>query len=261
MDPLPLLEKEKSRAPQSSTTPASLVAASLAALVGMLVWAGVSFFTGYEVGYVAWGVGLLVGLATVRFGGRGMTSAGVAAGLTVAGIAGGKLLGTSFVADSELEKGCQETFTGELYQELVADAAAFAQLPEDVDEREIRRFMIEHYYSGADSLSQVQPEELKTFLSNDAPKLRKLHSNKLSFEDWYAQCEADSREAFEETFSVVQANIDELDAIDLVFVFLGVSTAFGMVRRADAQAAEEAAEAVPPQIDEQAAQHPKRRAA
>ncbi|HSF17689.1 MAG TPA: hypothetical protein VLK65_19255 [Vicinamibacteria bacterium] len=37
-----------------------------AGLVGAAVWAGISYLTGYEVGWIAWGVGALVGVA-VRF--------------------------------------------------------------------------------------------------------------------------------------------------------------------------------------------------
>ncbi len=231
-------------------TPSSFLVALLAAGAGALVWAAVSFFTGYEVGYIAWALGALVGLAMVRFGGRGVACASAAAVLTVAGIAGGKLLGTRFVVEKELQEAWKSTFTPELHEELVGDAADFALVDMDAGDEELQRFMVEHRYTMADSPEGVQEEELQTFRSSNAPDLRALHADRPSFEDWYTAREAESRQAFEESFSIVQANIDELNAIDALFVVLGVSTAFGIVRRAGAPGAEPAAEGVPPADDQ-----------
>ena len=44
----------------------SLVAGIVAGLIGAGVWAAIAYFAGYEVGWIAWGVGGLVGIA-VRF--------------------------------------------------------------------------------------------------------------------------------------------------------------------------------------------------
>lgn len=239
-----LTTSEPSRA-ESGMTPPSFLVALLAAAAGALAWGAVSYFTGYEVGYVAWAIGGVVGMAMARLGGRGMACASTAAVLTVAGIAGGKLLGTRFVLEKDLRQGCQATFTPELHAEFVSDAADFALLAVDAGEGELRRFMVEHLYTGADSPEEVQDEELQGFLAVNAPNLRALHANPIPYAEWYAQREAESRQAFEEDFSIVQANLDGLDLIDLVFVVLGVSTAFGIVRRADAQVAEPAAEGVP----------------
>lgn len=230
MHPLPTLEQSP---PQGGPTPVSLIAALCAAFAGMFLWAGVTFLSGYEVGIVAWALGGLVGLASVRFGGRGVTSASVAAVLTVAGIAGGKLLGTSFIADKQFQMGCEEIFTRELHAELMVDAADFAQLGAQPGDAELRSFLFEHSYTAADSAASVSAEELQAFLSEN--NLRELHERQLSYEHWYTESVARSRAAFDESFSVVQANIDELNGIDVLFVFLGVSTAFGIVRRAEGQ--------------------------
>src|SRR5262245_35752783 len=133
---------------QSGMSPTSFLIALLAAIAGALVWAGVAYFTGYEVGYVAWALGGLVGCAMAKAGGRDMTSAITAAVLTVAGIAGGKLLGTTFVAETTLQETCKATFTPELHQELLRDAADFADLEADAGDGEIRQFMIDHRYTG-----------------------------------------------------------------------------------------------------------------
>ena len=43
----------------------ALAGGVIAGSVGALVWAGIAYFTGYEVGWVAWGVGGLVGFGVV----------------------------------------------------------------------------------------------------------------------------------------------------------------------------------------------------
>jgi hypothetical protein len=217
----------------------------LAAGAGALVWGAVSYFTGYEVGYVAWALGGLVGVSIVKLGGRGMACAGAAAVLTVAGIAGGKLLGTRFVVEKEFQEYCAATFSKELHREVVADASDLEQLGEDPSDEELQSFMVEHRYTDADSPEDVQPAELAAFLATEVPNLRALHANRTSYQDWSAAQTARSHQAFEEEFSLVQANLDGLNGFDLLFVALGVSTAFGVVRRASQPAAEPAAGSEP----------------
>ncbi len=43
----------------------ALAGGVIAGSIGALVWAGIAYFTGYEVGWVAWGVGGLVGFGVV----------------------------------------------------------------------------------------------------------------------------------------------------------------------------------------------------
>jgi hypothetical protein len=225
------LSASEPRSAESLTSTTFLVAL-LAAGAGALAWGAVAYFSGYEVGYVAWALGGLVGMATMRFGGRGTKCAIMAAVLTVASIAGGKLLGTRFVVEKEIRENCEATFTRQLHAEILGDAADFAQLDTDAGDGELRSFMVEHHYTGADSPEGVLEEELQGFLAINAPLLRALHTNPTSYEDWYAERVAESRQAFEEDFSIVQANLDGLNGYDLLFVALGVSTAFGIVRRA-----------------------------
>lgn len=216
---------------QSGITPTNLIAALLAAAIGALAWGAVTYFSGYEVGYVAWGLGALVGAAMVKLGGKDVACAAAAAVLTVVGIAGGKLIATHFVVQKELSASCEETFTRELHAELQRDAADFAQLAANPSDNELREFMIEHGYTPAESPAQIQPREVQEFLATTAVDLRSMRSSPSSYEDWYAAQVAESRRAFEAEFSIVQANLDELSGFDLLWVFLGVSTAFGIVRR------------------------------
>jgi hypothetical protein len=220
---------------QGGITPANLIVTLLAAALGALAWGAVTYFSGYEVGYVAWGIGALVGVAMVKLGGRNQACAGAAAVLAVAGIAGGKLIATYFVVEKELGASCQETFTRELHGELTRDAADFAQLASNPSDEELRVFMVDHRYTPAEAPEQVEPQEVQEFLATTAQDLRSMRSQPPTYEEWYAAQVAESRRAFEADFSIVQANLDELNGFDLLWVFLGVSTAFGIVRRSGAE--------------------------
>jgi hypothetical protein len=66
----------------SSNLPLGIGAGGCAAVIGAVVWAGIAYATGYVIGYIAIGIGFLVGLAIRKFG-RGTTQ--------VYGLAGGAL--------------------------------------------------------------------------------------------------------------------------------------------------------------------------
>jgi ABC-type transporter Mla maintaining outer membrane lipid asymmetry permease subunit MlaE len=70
-----------------------LLAGIIAAVVGALIWMGITIATGYHVGYVALGVGALVGLS-IRFVGNGTSLIfGIfGAVLTFLGCLGGEIL-------------------------------------------------------------------------------------------------------------------------------------------------------------------------
>jgi hypothetical protein len=81
----------------------ALIGGSVAALVGAALWAVITLTTGYQIGFMAIGVGFLVGL-TVGHLGKGTTAAyGIlGAALSLAGCVIGNVLAmTGFVAQSE----------------------------------------------------------------------------------------------------------------------------------------------------------------
>ncbi len=49
------------------------------AILGAVVWAGIVIKTEYEIGWLAWGIGALIGFGTVKAGGSGMRPAVLAA--------------------------------------------------------------------------------------------------------------------------------------------------------------------------------------
>lgn len=81
-----------------------LIGGAVAALVGAGVWATIAYLTGYEIGWIAIGVGALVGIA-VRVMGKGDTPAfGVlAALLALAGCVLGRLMAIWLVFANEYD--------------------------------------------------------------------------------------------------------------------------------------------------------------
>ena len=52
--------------------PLAWFAALFGGTIGAAAWAAISRLTGLEIGYAAWGIGLLVGYAAKYFGGKGI---------------------------------------------------------------------------------------------------------------------------------------------------------------------------------------------
>jgi hypothetical protein len=71
----------------------AIVAGCVAAFIGAVVWAGISYTTGYRIGWMAVGIGFLVGFA-VRFGrGDSATYNLIGAGLALIGC----MMGNAFM--------------------------------------------------------------------------------------------------------------------------------------------------------------------
>lgn len=72
----------------------ALLGGLIAAVMGGAIWGGIAIWTGYEIGYVAWGVGLLCGMGVVMMSQsqRGMTLQVIAVVASVLGIVIGKYM-------------------------------------------------------------------------------------------------------------------------------------------------------------------------
>lgn len=81
--------------------PFGLLAGAIAAAVGAAIWMGITVATNMHIGYVAIGVGALVGLAVRVVGnGRSMIFGIIGAVLTLAGCLGGEILTVAQLAVS-----------------------------------------------------------------------------------------------------------------------------------------------------------------
>lgn len=192
------------------------------AVAGALIWAAISYFTNYEVGWIAWGVGGLVGGAAVLAGGRSQTVAIAAAVLAVLGIAAGKVLGFQFAVSAaapELRQRLIDEGAEAGYDELKWDASGLAALEDSSDDEQLVAYLEEHGYEG------VTPVMFRTEVE---PQLRQFHAEQPTFDVWL---DGIIEQSVDEV-SAVDLAMSELNAIDLLFLFLGVSTAYGLVVKA-----------------------------
>lgn len=82
------------------------VGASIAGLVGAVVWAAVAYGTGYEIGWIAWGVGAATGFGAFLFSGRRANplTGLIAVVVALLSIAGGKYAATSAAIDGAIKR-------------------------------------------------------------------------------------------------------------------------------------------------------------
>jgi hypothetical protein len=212
--------------------PIALAAGAAAALAGAVLWAAIAYFTGYEIGYIAWAVGGLVGFAVAKTGGRGPACAVAAAVITVLGIFGGKLGANWYFVEHGLDEEWSEMLTPQLYAEMQTDAQDFAALGPDPGEAEVRRFMVEHRYTDAPEPARVDEVELADFDAWQRPVLVRFTTDPPTFEEWQERAIADARASLSSELSLASAVVEDLGPIDLIFAFLAISTAFGLVQRA-----------------------------
>ncbi len=209
--------------------PSVIICAGIGGLVGALVWGGIIALTGYEVGYVAWGVGGLVGFGALLGGGRGANAATVAAGVTVVAIFAGKVIGVEGGKHHIYEQ-LAESLPREFYDQSVEEAKLFARLsgPEA-----FAQFMIDNAYTQATRPSEVTAEELDVFTKINAPVLEKIHLENLTFEEWrlvFAEHQFRYGMAEIGTASLV---VESLSVMDAIFFVLGIATAYSLVQKAD----------------------------
>jgi hypothetical protein len=94
-----------------------VIGGAVGGAIGAAIWAGIAYFTGYEVGWIAWGVGALAGVGTMA-GAR--ESAGFMSGIVASAIALASLLAGKFVAGSMVldDLGLSDMPASEWYPEL-----------------------------------------------------------------------------------------------------------------------------------------------
>ena len=98
--PMPAKAKKSSDPSESSIVLKAVIFSVLLASIGSFAWALLAKYTGYEIGYLAWGIGGLAGAGVLMSGAEKCRKLGViAAVVAVCAIIGGKALVFSWVYD------------------------------------------------------------------------------------------------------------------------------------------------------------------
>jgi len=82
----------------------ALIGAAVAGLIGAAVWAAIAYYANFEIGWIAWGIGVLAGFGAFM-GAKGegdVATGGIAAVAAIAAIGLGKFGAIHFAVDKEL---------------------------------------------------------------------------------------------------------------------------------------------------------------
>ena len=208
-----------------------LVAPAGAAILGALVWYFLSVSLGYEFGFIAWAIGGAVGYAAFMSGARGEAVGVACAILVVLSIFGGKYMAASAFQNGfleEIQNPDQTESEGwkQVYEIETAEARAFARL--DGSDESLRQFLFDHEYSESEQVTQA---EIEDFIIHTQPRLHFIIENKPSYEEWL-------KVSLYETIGDLSAfdlMIESLGWMDILFLFLGVGTAYRLSSQGSAR--------------------------
>lgn len=230
--PLPVEGEPVAAAPEAPIpeTPAALFSVLAGAFGGAVLGAGawglLSGFTGFEVGYVAIGVGFLVGGGAARLGGRGAATGAACAVVALFAMLAGKGLGFGIALEREIRKQ-QDSVGRDTYDLIERNAADWAA---GVPPAQVPRYMATHGFSDSEIERDVTKEEIEAFRATSVPFLESWHRLPPRFEAWQESTRANIREVIREQVSFLRGIGESLGPLDILFAFLGASTAFRLGR-------------------------------
>ena len=215
--------------PADAMPPTALAVAAFAALVGAVAWAVILWVTEHEIGWISAGIGGLVGVSAARVGGRGPMMGIMCAVFALVSIFGGKLLGSYLLARDALEDVVVEYTTETLYRELQRDAQDFLALDPEPELEVLQEYLVAHEYTGIPDPAAVPTADVEEFLASQAPFLRTFEATYPTYDSWKDTSAAGVQEALWSDFSALEVTLADLSSYDLLWAFLGITTAYGMV--------------------------------
>jgi phosphate/sulfate permease len=204
-----------------------LVTGGIAGLLGAAIWASISYFFNYEIGWIAWGIGAMVGGGVVMGGGKGNGAALIACLITVLSICGGKIAGIHFaIQSSDLSSEIEASITIADYNLAKQEAAAFVALE---SRAQYPAFMVQYEYTDATSPGSITQGEITEFEDNNLEYLQDFNANPPSFEEWKAVQVALIREFLQTDFSYMEMLKASLSLFDIIFFLLALITAYKII--------------------------------
>jgi hypothetical protein len=188
-----------------------LLGAVVGAVVGMLIWFFLIKATGYEIGWVAWGVGALTGVGARVVGADGCFRLGLVAGvLAFLAIVGGQYLALRSLTMKEFDK-----LAAVAYQ---ADAETAKQIAAANSDAEIKATYAKQNGVAASEVNQNDWEE---FQKTELPKLKDIASGKTSETDYIRNFH--KQISFGMEFEMLKESVG---LFTLLWIFLGVGSAY-----------------------------------
>lgn len=208
----------------------ALFGATLGGLVGAALWTAVAFLFHYEIGWIAWGVGVASGFGAAKLGDRlDWTTGAAAAGIAVLSIALGKFAAVHLTVDdaiAELTSG-PDGVTDEFAISYVADdvVAAYHQEGRKVawpggvepsNPSTQAEYPADVWREATTTWNELEPQERADFKAELASGLQ---ANAATFREGAVQA------GFKESFG----------ALDVLFVLLAIGSAYKLGSGAQAK--------------------------
>ncbi|MFO1031598.1 MAG: hypothetical protein U1F60_10990 [Planctomycetota bacterium] len=195
-----------------------LLLGGLAAFAGAAVWALLVVYAHVEIGYLAWGIGLAVGAAMTYAGARGNLLALAAGVLALLSIGSGKHMAFRTLLSDEATK-IAAGLDKEQYEAFQTQCDDWAKLGDSPTDAQIRAFVKEQGIVIADPTK---------FRAMYLPQMQWFLENKPNLEQW----RANMVDTMQSQYTFLEYLKEDFNPIDILFAFLGIATAFGMVSKA-----------------------------
>ena len=185
-------------------------------IIGMVIWAGLIVLTETEIGWVAWGVGLLTGYSA-RLIGRGYShEMGLAAALAaLVAILAGQYLAVRHSINSFIEEAVTEGYD---YDMVFAKEAV-----KQKTDPQIRVFLASQATEEGETMTpgEITAEDIQAF-REEMPTYQKMAANQYS----RAEYERENRAFFAEIFTTGFILKNTFSLWTILWIFLGVGSAW-----------------------------------
>ena len=230
--PEPQAAPPPSRTPIMSAVPArasvakepsvslGVAGAIVGGFLGMLGWYFLIKATGFEIGYAAWGVGVLAGIGARILGHSGSNVLGVSAGgCALVAIVGGQFL----AAKSTVNEIFEQAAKGAYESQLAYAKDALQAIPTGSD-AEIQAFLAKEAAreGGEADPNRITDAEIQEFRQKELPKLREIASGKRGARDF----DKEMQKVKESLVGDLLVLKESLGLFTLLWIFLGVGSAY-----------------------------------
>ena len=208
-----------------------LVIASIVAIIFAVAWVGIVLITGYELGFVAWIMGGVIGFVTALIArtqspGVGLAAAGIsfaAWGLAKASLVGLILLAGSFMSmiDSAM---ISPAIANEMYEQSAFNAELMSFHEQYIDDSTVINLNDDEYWELSDKYYDAIDEytESMTEAQIDAAILAYNQANPDTPVETLSSAAGQDAETLDLGFAIIQV----FGLLDILWVFLMVSTAY-----------------------------------
>lgn len=198
-----------------------LIAGLIGGTIGAAIWAGIAMATQYEIGWIAWGIGLLVGFAVRLAAGaetEGFVPGVLAAVIAVAAIAGGKFATVHFLIEREAASALDDA---------IVDNDAIVSIADEVVAEFEEKGQAVNWPAGQDVLIADEPGDYPPDIWAEATK--RYQAIPAVDREQQKKSIAQAREA---AIGIMKSELrsqvfaESFSAMDILFFLLAIVTAF-----------------------------------